>query len=392
MAVEGIYEEIDKESVYFGGQCVSIPYYLTDCQNIVVQPPKNLVCAECKTGFKFAYDVFLGNGYTGTTTLHNYDISASTLDGKRTFTSYGCKDTSLAKGQTANNTDMFNMADCEIFNVNNNILYCSRCVFGKVGVVMKDQFGNKSISSCVSSDSFDSSVEYKSISYALSTRANPPLVHGLDSLFSIHKCTDSTKIVFLMAKLKKTTTDSKLVPDITDNSKTPALSTSLNQSTSPNQMCEVKTKLVGDDLDNCILGVIDIESTTENKHYCVACAPGYRAEKFHTNGVFIKECALISNCGSNATSKFANTCETCSTGAWTYSSSASQVLFDRCSSNSVANCLLNDSINNSLCSVCKKGYFLALDKSKCMNQTEENCLSKGSDFLFGIDPGKILKQ
>ena len=387
MAVDGIYEEIDKEAMYFGGQCVTIPYYLENCKTIVVQPPKNLVCAECKTGYKFAYDVFLGLGYTSTTTLHNYDIEATALDGKRTFTSYGCQDTSIAQGKKSDNSNMFVMEDCEIFSVNNNILYCSKCVFGKVGIVIKDQFGNKSISSCTANASFDTATKYKSISYAVTTRANPPLVHGLDALYSVHKCTDTAKIVFLIAKLKTTATTSKLVLDVTDIAQKPAYSSALNTSTSYNQTCDVKTKLQGDDVANCILGVIDMEESTDNRHYCVACAPGYKAESFFTNKVYIKKCTLISDCSTGTNSQFANVCESCSNGAWTYSSSSSQVLFDSCTSSSVANCLLNDSINNSLCSVCKKGYFLALDKSKCMNQTEENCLQKGSDFLFGIDPG-----
>lgn len=388
MAVEGIYEEIDKEALYFGGQCVSVPYYLENCKTIIVQPPKNLICAECKDGYKFSYDAFSGQNYTGSTTLHNYDIESTSFDGKRTFTSYGCESSSLNKGKKSDNSDMFTLDDCEVYSVNNNILYCSRCVFGKIGKVIKDQYGNKSISSCVTDSSFDTSVTYKSISYALSTRATPPLVHGLDSLFSVHKCTDDSKIVFLISRLTKTATTSKLVLDVTDITKKPAYSSTLNESTSFNQTCELKSKLQGEEVDNCILGVIDMDATTENRHFCVACAPGYKADKFNSsNRVYIEKCTLITNCSSGTNSLFANTCETCTNSAYSFSLSSSQVLFDQCTANSVPNCLLNDSINNTLCSVCKKGFFLSIDKTKCMNQTEENCLQKGSDFLFGVDPG-----
>ena len=387
IAVDGLYEEIDKESLYFGNKCVSVPYYLENCDSIKVQPPSNLICTACKTGFQLGFDSFSGTGYTGTTTIHNYNSATSLFDSKSTFTSLGCVDETLAKGTKSDNSSIFTMANCEIFSVNNNTLYCSKCVFGKVGIVMKDLFNNKSIGSCSSNAIFDESVKYDSISYALSTRATFPLSHGLDSLFSVHKCTDTTKIVFVIAELVTTTTNSKLVLDVTNLSEKPAKSTSLSTSSSYNQVCEEKTKLQGEDVTNCILGVIDMDNTTDNRYFCVACAPGYKAEKFELNGVYIKKCTLISNCTGASTSKSANTCETCSTGAWAYSSTSSQVLFDQCSATAVPNCLLNDSLNNSLCSVCQKGFFLSLDKSKCMNQTEENCLQKGSDFLFNVDPG-----
>ena len=386
--VNGLYEEIDKESLYFGNKCVSLPSYLENCESIQVQPPNNLVCSQCKTGYKLGYDSFSGAGYTGTISSHNYNSTSSAFDSKSTFTSLGCVDETLTKGTKSDSSNIFAMENCEIFNVNNNFLYCSKCVFGKVGIVMKDAFKNKSLGTCSSSSDFDETFKYESISYALTTGATFPLTHGLDSLFSVHKCSDPTKIVFAIAQLKKTTTNSKLVLDVTDLTSKPAKSDSLTTSSSFNQICDVKTKLQGEDVSNCILGVIDMDITTDNRYFCVACAPGYRAEKFEANGVYIKKCSLITNCSSTSTSKFANTCQTCSTGAWTYSSTTSRVLFDQCSSTAIPNCLLNDLLNNSLCSVCKKGYFLSIDKTKCMNQTEENCLQKGSDFLFNVDPGK----
>ena len=383
--VEGVYEEIDKETLYFGNQCVSNPYYFDNCDQIKVQPPKNLICTQCKTGFQLSYDVFLGIGYSGTTTVHNYDIGASQFDPRNSFTSFGCVDQTLTKGKKADNSDMFALENCEIFSVNNNILYCSRCVFGKVGLIVKDSVGNKSVSQCVSQSTFDATTKYKSISYALSTKANPPISHGLDSIFSVHKCTTDGEIVFAVTKLKTTSTSSKLVFDITDINNKPAISTNTS-STNFYNICKPKTLLQSGDADlaNCILGVMDMENSTDNRFFCVACAPGYKAEKFDVNEVYIKKCSAISNCTAGTT--YANVCETCSTGSYTYSQNTSQVLFDQCATTGIANCLLSDSLNASLCSTCNKGYFLSLDKTKCMNQTEENCLVKGSDFLFGIDP------
>jgi hypothetical protein len=390
--VEGIYEEIDNESLYHGDQCVSNPYYLENCATIKVQPPKNLICTACKTGYQLSYDSFAGVGYTGSTTVHNFDISASAFDPKTSFTSFGCVDQTLTKGKKTDNTDMFTLENCEIFNINNNILYCSRCIFGKVGFVIKDQFGNKSMSQCATRSEFDASVEYKSISYALATRANPPLSHGLDSVFSVHKCTHPDEIVFAITKLKTTNNTSKLVHDITELTNKPALSTKTS-STNYSQVCKAKSLLVNSDTDlqHCLLGVIDMENSTDNRYHCVACAPGYYAEKFELNDVYIKKCSPIANCTVNSASLYANVCETCSTAAYIYGQSSTQILFDQCASAGITNCLLIDSLNSTLCAVCKKGYFLSLDKTKCMNQTEEKCLVKGSDFLFNVDPGISLK-
>lgn len=386
--VDKIYQEIDQEMLYFGNQCVDKPSDLENCDenSIVVQPPKNIICTKCKSGFQFSFDAFSGTGYVGSTNLHNYDTGNSSFDAKSSFTSLGCEDETLPKGKNTSNQDLFTMENCEIFSKNNNHLYCSKCVFGKVGKVSKDSFGNKSISSCTAFSSFDANTQYESISYAMTTRAQPPLSHGLDVLFSVHKCTDANKIVYATVKLKTTSTASKFVLDISDITQTPAHTSTMSNSTNFSQVCEDKSLLQGDDLTNCILGVIDIESSSQNRHYCVACAPGYRADGFHSNNIYIKKCSLITNCTVDQTSLTANTCKSCSTSAWLYSSSTSQVLFDQCTSKSVPNCLLNDSLNNSLCSVCKKGYFLSIDKTKCMDQTEENCVQKGSDFLIGVKP------
>lgn len=386
VAVKGLYSTIDNETLYFGNQCVDKPFSLEDCNEFVVQPPQSLICKTCKTGYGFSFDVFSGSGYAGSTTMHNYDLSSNTFDGQSSFTNLGCVSESLTKGKKSDNSDLFTSENCEVLAKNNNLLYCSKCIFGKVGKVVKDQFGNKSISSCSTSSAFDANTRYKSISYVMTTRADPPLSHGLDMLFSVHKCTDNTKIVFAIAKVTTSGNSSKFTLDITDLAQKPALSSNLSSSTSFSQVCESKTKLVGDDLAHCILGVIDMTADSDSRYYCVACAPGYKADGFHLNEIYIKKCSPITHCTQSDSSLTANTCENCSNGAWTYSSTTSQVLFDQCASKSIPNCLLNDSVNNSLCAVCKKGYFLSLDKSKCMDQLEENCLQKGSDFLFNVDP------
>ena len=387
IVVEGIYEQIDKEQLYLGNQCVEKPYYLGDCEEVGVQPPKNLFCKKCKAGYKFSYDVFSGNGYTGSMLIHNYNILTKSFMGSATYASFGCAKEDTDIGKDSSNAALFNKTDCEVFSVNNGFLYCSKCVNGKVGIVVKDTYGNKSLSLCSTKDEFENSTFYNSISYAMSTRASPPLEQSLQTLFSVHKCTDATKIVYLIAKLVVTNSSSKFVLDVSNTNNTPATSTE-SMSSSFNQFCDTKTKLDNSDLDNCLLGVLDIENNTARRYFCVACVPGFRATKFELNGIYIKKCEAIENCGIAANDLQANSCATCTSGSWRYSINSAQVMFDFCGQNAIENCLLVDSLVQTMCAVCKKGYFLSIDKTKCMDQTEENCAVKGSDFLFNIDTSK----
>ena len=383
LAVEGIYSAIDSEDVYHGRQCVSKPSYLNNCQTVKVQPPKNLICTACKTGYKFGYDMFSGNSLTAGVNIHHFDITADKFDGKESFTSFGCVSETEPIAKNSSDAELFVKADCQIFSINNGYLYCSRCINGKVGIVQKDKYTNLTLGACTAKDTeFDSAIRYKSTSYSLSARANPPLAHSLDSLFSVHKCKTAGKIVFAITKLKTTSTTSKLTLTVSDTSKKPAAQSSSISNTF-NQFCDDVSKL-GADLANCLLGVLDADNTTDDRLFCVACKPGYRAEQFQTNGVYIKKCVAITDCADTSASLSAGTCASCTHSAWRYSATKAQVLFDQCAPAVITDCLLIDSVV-SKCAVCKKGFFLSLEKTKCLAQTEESCQSPGSDFLFNVD-------
>lgn len=384
IAVDGMYSTIEKEDVYHGRQCVSKPSYLENCQEIIVQPPKNLICKACKSGYRFGYDIFNGNSMTTGVNIHHYNMTTNKFDGAQTYTSYGCVDESKPIAQDSSSNPQFNKADCAVFSFTQGTVYCSRCVDGKVGIVQKDKISNLNLTTCTSIDAeFDSTIRYKSISYALAARANPPLVHSLDTLFSVHKCKASTKIVFAIAKLKTTSTTAKFTLVISDKAKKPAVQSSSTISTTFNQYCDEVSKL-GADLANCALGVLDADNTTDDRLFCVACKPGFRAESFQSNGVYIKKCSAIKDCADDENSLAANTCTSCTHQSWKYSATNAQVLFDQCASAVISNCLLVDSVVNK-CAVCKKTFFLSLDKTKCISQTEENCQAPGSDFLFGVE-------
>ena len=268
---------------------------------------------------------------------------------------------------------------------------CLRCPFGKVGTI-DTTAAHGHITGCATDNSFDTTTRYYNI--------HPTW----EVFFSVHKCTDAAKIPVLAVNSANAGAAADATPIGFTRWADPATSNSWASATGTGKPLFCDTYAAGmlslntsayNPVANCALATLYVQEDGTNNYSsnayslnCAACKPGYKstAQGVAPEDVIITQCDAIDHC--KAGGKLANTCEECDTGyVLLYNTTNSEIEFGanvECLSVPAAdqakyeNCLAAEKEGSTTtakeCKVCKKGYYLNLDKH-CESINSAQCKS-----------------
>lgn len=387
--------------------CVTIaPSSIRSNYNTITTQREEYVCAQCATDFVPVV------GYSGTTDQAGV-VTASVPYGSTQFSmssildvypKFDCKSKSLIEG-TKNSDGL--VANCEYYHYleasTTSKVGCIKCVHGYSGEVVRAGFspGIGYIISCTKITDCDDTVVYQGLSHTIEylTHAKAPL----ELYYSCHKCNNGKfPVTFISVGYSSyTETDFQGVRRFIPYPipyRLPALSTSYAFNNSPNNqpMTQCLTMAWNTFSTNsftlnyptyCGLFMVHADGTPSTSQYkqdgywkgstlsiyCTACQPGYKVSGNYAAyriPFMIYDCAPIANCQS---STWFNFCSQCQSGyIYEYSTTNRTILFDSCTAFTAdSNCYAAEA-GKTVCSICKKGYFLNDDK-QCHKVTIPYC-------------------